>query len=1168
MQSTTAAAPLATIAVPARRSKSPLDPPSPAEDRSPRESTVLLNGREYLELRDIDRIPPFLMSIVSDSDLWLYASSNGGLTAGRVDPDHAVFPYRTADRILDQPDSAGVFSQIRCAGVTWQPWAPGTPASGIRRNLFKHITGSSVIYGEIHTGLELATEWELWASERFGLVRRCRLRNLGSGRRRVNLLDGWHHLLPSGVSQETYARYSYLAAAYMRHESVPGRRMGIYTLNSGITDRAEPSESLRAAAAWSIGLDEADILLSTRQVDAWRRGHPASAENEVRGAFGAHLLAATIDLDPLETREWFVIADTLLDHSALIQLRNRLQDPEALAKELAADLDATAASLTRRIAGSGALQQTADAGACIHHFANVLFNCMRGGTLHDNHRFPRADFDAFLKQRNTAVREQHIEWLDRLPDPCSLEELAAAAVETPDLHLRRLAGEYLPLCFSRRHGDPSRPWNRFEIRTTDADGRPVFAYAGNWRDIFQNWESLAYSYPACFGPMIDIFLNASTADGYNPYRITRAGIDWEVLDPSDPWSHIGYWGDHQIIYLLRLLEGDARFHPGRLRVGLNQRRHCHSDVPYRIRSFDELLHDPKHSIHFDDELHQQLTARASALGGDGKLLTGTDGKILLVTLAEKLLLPLMVKLGNLVPGGGIWLNTQRPEWNDANNALAGWGLSVVTVCHMRRYADFLRTLFNGELTLSSLDLTAPVAAFMAELSEILPDTAQPVVSDSGRFRLLERLGRSCERHRNAVYRKQNSSTTVPGEKIRAFLNCALAAIDATLAANRRDDGMFHSYNLLEISSENAAVRHLDLMLEGQVAVLGSGLLDAAAAIRLLDAMRASALYRKDQHSYLLYPDRDVGCYLERNRLPRDWRERAPLTAAITASGNRGLLRVDEDGHTRFHPDLANARNLGELLDRLAADPVWATAVTAERGEILAFWEEVFHHRSFTGRSGAMFAFEGLGSIYWHMIAKLLLAVQETHAAAAKADPASPHAERLARCYHEVRDGIGYRKDAATYGAFPTDPYSHTPAHGGAQQPGMTGQVKEEILTRMGELGVRIEDGCVTFDPQLLERREFLTQPHRFETIDLAGQTDTLELAADSLGFTLFQVPVIYQIGRGDSVTLHRADGTSDSFEGKRLPAGASRELFSRKGGIRSLTVTLARTRFPFPASNP
>ena len=34
-------------------------------------------------------------------------------------------------------------------------------------------------------------------------------------------------------------------------------------------------------------------------------------------------------------------------------------------------------------------------------------------------------------------------------------------------------------------------------------------------------------------------------------------------------------------------------------------------------------------------------------------------------------MPLLAKLSNFVPDGGIWMNTQRPEWNDANNALGG-----------------------------------------------------------------------------------------------------------------------------------------------------------------------------------------------------------------------------------------------------------------------------------------------------------------------------------------------------------------------------------------------------------------------------------------------------------------------------------------------------------------
>ena len=85
--------------------------------------------------------------------------------------------------------------------------------------------------------------------------------------------------------------------------------------------------------------------------------------------------------------------------------------------------------------------------------------------------------------------------------------------------------------------------------------------------------------------MIFKFVDASTADGYNPYRITRDGFDWEVLDPHDPWSYIGYWGDHQVIYLLKLLEVSARYHPGALASLLTRRVFTYANVPYRIKPY-------------------------------------------------------------------------------------------------------------------------------------------------------------------------------------------------------------------------------------------------------------------------------------------------------------------------------------------------------------------------------------------------------------------------------------------------------------------------------------------------------------------------------------------------------------------------------------------------------
>ncbi len=154
---------------------------------------------------------------------------------------------------------------------------------------------------------------------------------------------------------------------------------------------------------------------------------------------------------------------------------------------------------------------------------------------------------------------------------------------------------------------------------------------------------------------------ATTADGYNPYRINRAGLDWEVPDENNPWANIGYWSDHQIIYLQKLLEAGERFRPGQLRQRLNQPCLSYANVPYRIKPYADLLKDPYNTIVFDHTLHKQIQQAVKKHGTDARLLRYADGKIIHASLTEKLLTLLLAKLVNFVPEGGIWMNTQRPE---------------------------------------------------------------------------------------------------------------------------------------------------------------------------------------------------------------------------------------------------------------------------------------------------------------------------------------------------------------------------------------------------------------------------------------------------------------------------------------------------------------------------
>ena len=44
---------------------------------------VLIDNEKFFKISNSDNMRPFFMSIVSDSDHWMFISSNGGLTAGR-----------------------------------------------------------------------------------------------------------------------------------------------------------------------------------------------------------------------------------------------------------------------------------------------------------------------------------------------------------------------------------------------------------------------------------------------------------------------------------------------------------------------------------------------------------------------------------------------------------------------------------------------------------------------------------------------------------------------------------------------------------------------------------------------------------------------------------------------------------------------------------------------------------------------------------------------------------------------------------------------------------------------------------------------------------------------------------------------------------------------------
>jgi hypothetical protein len=61
----------------------------------------------FFKISNCDLMRPFFMSIVSDSNHWMFISSNGGLSAGRKNAEFALFPYYTDDKITEFADITG-----------------------------------------------------------------------------------------------------------------------------------------------------------------------------------------------------------------------------------------------------------------------------------------------------------------------------------------------------------------------------------------------------------------------------------------------------------------------------------------------------------------------------------------------------------------------------------------------------------------------------------------------------------------------------------------------------------------------------------------------------------------------------------------------------------------------------------------------------------------------------------------------------------------------------------------------------------------------------------------------------------------------------------------------------------------------------------------------------
>ena len=182
-----------------------------------------------------------------------------------------------------------------------------------------------------------------------------------------------------------------------------------------------------------------------------------------------------------------------------------------------------------------------------------------------------------------------------------------------------------------------------------------------------------------------------------------------------------------------------------------------------------------------------------------------------------------------------------------------------------------------------------------------------------------------------------------------------------------------------------------------------------------------------------------------------------------------------------------------------------------------------------------------------MVSKLLLAVGENISKAEHLEKSPIVLKTLNMYYDEIKKGIGAHKSPAEYGSFPFDPYSHTPTMAGVKQPGMTGQVKEDILNRFFELGIKTVKGCVNIKPALLNINEFI-------------KSDSTGIYPE-INFSYCAIPFTYLLDEKSGIDVYYSDGKTENTESYTLSPELSLKIFKRDKDIIKILVHLSEKSF-------
>jgi len=97
------------------------------ENKKVEGNQLKIGNENFYKISNVDKMRPFFMSIVSNSNHWMFISSTGSLSAGRKNSEFSLFPYYTDDKITESSDTTGsktiIIVKINNKNFLWEPFS-------------------------------------------------------------------------------------------------------------------------------------------------------------------------------------------------------------------------------------------------------------------------------------------------------------------------------------------------------------------------------------------------------------------------------------------------------------------------------------------------------------------------------------------------------------------------------------------------------------------------------------------------------------------------------------------------------------------------------------------------------------------------------------------------------------------------------------------------------------------------------------------------------------------------------------------------------------------------------------------------------------------------------------------------------------------------------------